>query len=118
MGLIVHLPFQESLYSEMRSLQIAQEWKCMARGCCRILTGRAPAVGSFEVARSSGFGDQQLRSEHSQPGNGVLLDMMVALADDGRMIRDRPELDIYTFENSISAGIVNELAQGLGRRME
>jgi hypothetical protein len=31
--------FRESLYSEMQSLQIAQKWRCMARRCCRILTG-------------------------------------------------------------------------------
>lgn len=35
-------PFQESFYSEMRSLQIAQRWKCMARRCCGILV---PGLG-------------------------------------------------------------------------
>jgi hypothetical protein len=42
------------------------------------------AAGSFELARSSGFGHQELRSEHARPGNGIPPDMAVVVADDGK----------------------------------
>jgi Putative zinc-finger len=41
-------------------------------------------AGSFEAARSSGFGRTQLRSEHAQPGRGVPPDMMVLIYPDGK----------------------------------
>ena len=41
-------------------------------------------AGSFEVARSSGFGRPVLRSDHAQPGIGVPPDMMVVVSADGK----------------------------------
>jgi len=41
-------------------------------------------AGSLEVARSSGFGRTQLRSEHAQPGKGVPPEMMVWVYPDGK----------------------------------
>ena len=41
-------------------------------------------AGSFELARSSGFGRTQLRSEHAQPGRGVPPEMMVWVYPDGK----------------------------------
>jgi hypothetical protein len=41
-------------------------------------------AGSVEVARSSGFGRTQLRSEHAQPGRGVPPEMMVLIYPDGK----------------------------------
>jgi Putative zinc-finger len=41
-------------------------------------------AGSFELAKSSGFGRTQLRSEHAQPGKGVPPDMMVLIYPEGK----------------------------------
>lgn len=53
-------------------------WMVAAATACLV-------VGSFEVARSSAFRGPQLRSEQSQPGNGVPPKMMVVVADDGKL---------------------------------
>ncbi|MGA2425690.1 MAG: zf-HC2 domain-containing protein [Terriglobales bacterium] len=42
-------------------------------------------VGSFEVVRSSTFRGHQLRSEQAHPGTGVPPDMMVVVAEDGKL---------------------------------
>ncbi len=42
-------------------------------------------VGSWEVARSSAFEGPQLRSEQAQPGAGVPPEMMVVVAEDGKL---------------------------------
>src|SRR5271165_4139008 len=42
------------------------------------------AFGSFEVFRSA-FRNPQLRSEHAQPGTGVPPELMVVVADDGKL---------------------------------
>ena len=42
-------------------------------------------VGSFEIGDSSAFVDRQLRSEHAQPGTGIPPEMMVVVAQDGKL---------------------------------
>jgi len=42
-------------------------------------------VGSFEIGDSSAFVGPQLRSEHAQPGTGVPPEMMVVVAEDGKL---------------------------------
>jgi hypothetical protein len=42
-------------------------------------------VGGFEVARFAANPGPQLRSEHAQPGNGVPPNLMVVVADDGKL---------------------------------
>jgi len=42
-------------------------------------------VGSFEIGDSSAFVDPQLRSEHAQPGTGIPPEMMVVVAEDGKL---------------------------------
>ncbi len=42
-------------------------------------------AGSIEFARSSAFRSPELRSEHAQPGAGVPPNMMVVVADDGKL---------------------------------
>lgn len=41
-------------------------------------------AGSFELARSAGFGRAGMRSEHAQPGNSVPPDMMVLVYPEGK----------------------------------
>jgi Putative zinc-finger len=43
------------------------------------------AVGGFELAKSSVSHNQAQRSEHAQPSNHVPPDMMVVVADDGKL---------------------------------
>jgi anti-sigma factor RsiW len=57
-------------------------------------------VGSFEVARSSGFRGPQLRSEHAQPGNGVPPHMVVVVAEDGRLFH-RPQCTFIHERNKL-----------------
>jgi hypothetical protein len=69
-------------------------------------------VGGFEVARSSGFGHQELRSEHAQPGSRVPPDMMVVVADDGKtfhvagcpFIHDKARLQTITAREAMREG--------------
>ncbi len=41
-------------------------------------------AGAFEVARSLGSNQPELRSEHAQPAVGIPADMMVVVAEDGK----------------------------------
>jgi len=53
-------------------------WMVAAAAACLVL-------GTFEVARSSAFRGPQLRSQQAHPGNGVPPEMMVVVAEDGRL---------------------------------
>jgi len=48
-------------------------------------TAAVVVVGSFEFARSSIFGQPDLRSEHAQPAVGVPPDMMVVVSTEGKL---------------------------------
>ena len=48
-------------------------------------TAAVVVVGTFEFARSSIFGQPDLRSEHGQPAVGVPPDMMVVVSTDGKL---------------------------------
>jgi hypothetical protein len=71
-------------------------------------------AGSFELARSAGFSrnNQELRSEHSQPGPGVPPDMMVVVATDGKtfhiagctFIHDKANLRTIAARQAIQEG--------------
>jgi anti-sigma factor RsiW len=53
-------------------------WMVAAAAACLI-------VGTIEVARSAGLRAPQLLSEHAQPGFGVPPDLMVVVAEDGKL---------------------------------
>ncbi len=53
-------------------------WMVAAAAACLIF-------GTIEVARSSAFRGPQLRSEQAQPGAGVPPEMLVVVADDGKL---------------------------------
>ena len=71
-------------------------------------------AGSFEMARSSGFGRTQLRSEHAQPGRGVPPEMMVWVYPDGKTfhaagceyILDRAHLKTVAAREALREGYV------------
>jgi hypothetical protein len=48
------------------------------------------AVGSYEVASSSVSNQETLRSEHARPANRVPPDMMVVVAEDGKLFHGGP----------------------------
>lgn len=71
-------------------------------------------AGSFELARSSVLSRPGLRSEHSQPGNGVPPDMMVVVYPDGKTfhragceyIHDKAHLRTIAAREALQEGYV------------
>jgi anti-sigma factor RsiW len=53
-------------------------WLVAAAAACLV-------VGTIEIARSSAAGGPEARSEHAQLGTGVPPDMMVVVAEDGKL---------------------------------
>jgi predicted anti-sigma-YlaC factor YlaD len=80
-------------------------WMVAAAAACLI-------VGTIEVARSSAAGSPRLRSELAQLGTGVPPDMMVVVAEDGRLfhlavctfIHERNKLRTITAAEALREG--------------
>jgi hypothetical protein len=71
----LHRRLDENMPGSRRSFM---GWIVAAAAACLI-------AGTIEAARSAGSGGPQLRSEHAQPGIGVPPDLLVVVAEDGKL---------------------------------
>lgn len=102
-------------YSQRLQRRLEDNMPRSRRGFLGWMVVAAAAVlvaGGFEVARSSVFGQPELRSEHAQPGSGVPPDLLVVVSTDGKIfhapgctfIHDKAHIQTIAAREAMRAG--------------
>jgi hypothetical protein len=102
-------------YSQRLHHRLEQNMPRSRRGFLGWMVAAAAAVlvaGGVEVGRSAASGQPELRSEHAQPATGVPPELMVVVAEDGKMfhaagcpfIHDKSRLRTITASEATQKG--------------